>query len=76
MGYFTEKLHMCIHLSKMKVSFYNGIRFKNNCSYFILKRGTYMQTVEFEGLPAGVTIQIENVLVIGIGPIKEQKESA
>jgi hypothetical protein len=36
-----------------------------------------MQTLEFAGLPAGVTIQINDTLVIGTGPIeKQEKESA
>jgi hypothetical protein len=40
------------------------------------KWGTYMQTVEFEGLPAGTAIQFENILVIGTGPKQKEKESA
>ena len=33
-----------------------------------------MQTIEFEGLPEGVTILINNVLVIGIAPVKKETE--
>jgi hypothetical protein len=35
-----------------------------------------MKTVEFDGLPYGITIQVNDVLVIGTGPVKEEKESA
>lgn len=35
-----------------------------------------MQIVEFDGLPAGTAIQFENILIIGIGPKQEEKESA
>jgi hypothetical protein len=35
-----------------------------------------MRTVEFDGLPQGVTLQVDDVLIIGTAPIKEEKESA
>jgi hypothetical protein len=35
-----------------------------------------MQTIEFDGLPAGVAIQINNIIVIGTAPVKQEKESA
>jgi hypothetical protein len=35
-----------------------------------------MQTVEYDGLPAGTVIKFENILVIGTGPIQKEKESA
>jgi hypothetical protein len=35
-----------------------------------------MQTIEFDGLPTGVTLQIKDVLLIGTAPTQEEKESA
>jgi hypothetical protein len=35
-----------------------------------------MQVVEFDGLPAGVTIEVNGVIVKGTGIVKEEKESA
>jgi hypothetical protein len=35
-----------------------------------------MKSVEFDGIPAGVTILINGVLVIGTGIKEEERESA
>jgi hypothetical protein len=35
-----------------------------------------MKTIEFDGLPAGVTLQVNDVLLIGTAPIQKEKESA
>jgi hypothetical protein len=35
-----------------------------------------METIEFDGIPKGVTLRIGDIIVIGTGPIQEEKESA
>jgi hypothetical protein len=35
-----------------------------------------MKTIEFDGLPQGVTMQVNDILIIGTAPIQEEKESA
>lgn len=58
------------------ISFIIRIQKKNSCSYFTVKWGTHMQIVEFDGLPQGVTMQINDIILKGTAPIQEEKESA
>jgi hypothetical protein len=50
---------------------------KEQLFVFIERWGAYMKSIEFDGLPAGVTILVNGILVIGTGRSeKQEKESA
>jgi hypothetical protein len=50
---------------------------KEQLFVFIEKWGEHMARIEFDGLPAGVTILVNGVLVVGTGrKERQEKESA